>query len=84
MKQVVSFIRIPERVQPPPTCTGKVPRFSPGSVVPTTGAQSGRRRIEMNIFLTALGCKLNQAEIETMARQVEAAGHRLVLIPQEA
>jgi len=83
MKQVVSFTRIPEQVRPPPTCTGKVPRFSPGSVVPTTGAQSGRR-IEMNIFLTALGCKLNQAEIETMARQVEAAGHRLVLTPQEA
>ena len=42
------------------------------------------RRAKMNIFLTALGCKLNHAEIEAMARQIEAKGHRVVLAPQQA
>ena len=32
----------------------------------------------MRVHLTNLGCKLNQAEIERLGRQFEAAGHRLV------
>jgi len=34
--------------------------------------------ILMRVCFTHLGCKLNQAEIETMARRFTAAGHRLV------
>src|SRR5436305_12210657 len=32
----------------------------------------------MRVCFTHLGCKLNQAEIEAMARRFTAAGHRLV------
>jgi|CXWL01.1.fsa_nt_gi threonylcarbamoyladenosine tRNA methylthiotransferase MtaB len=32
----------------------------------------------MRVLITALGCKLNQAEIEALARQFRAAGHQLV------
>jgi threonylcarbamoyladenosine tRNA methylthiotransferase MtaB len=32
----------------------------------------------MRVHLTNLGCKLNQAEIERLGRQLEAAGHELV------
>ncbi|MFL6232384.1 MAG: tRNA (N(6)-L-threonylcarbamoyladenosine(37)-C(2))-methylthiotransferase MtaB [Thermoanaerobaculia bacterium] len=32
----------------------------------------------MRVHLTNLGCKLNQAEIERLGRQFEAAGHRVV------
>src|SRR3954447_15089627 len=32
----------------------------------------------MRVHLTPLGCKLNQAEIERLGRQFEAAGHRVV------
>jgi len=39
---------------------------------------------KMNVFLTALGCKLNQAEIEAMARRIEATGHQVVLTPRRA
>ena len=38
----------------------------------------------MNIFLDTIGCRLNQSEIETYARQFFAAGHKLVPIPDEA
>ncbi len=38
----------------------------------------------MNIYLTALGCKLNQAEIEALARQVAARGHTVVAHPAQA
>ncbi|MHB0858912.1 MAG: tRNA (N(6)-L-threonylcarbamoyladenosine(37)-C(2))-methylthiotransferase MtaB [Anaerolineae bacterium] len=38
----------------------------------------------MDIYLTALGCKLNQAEIEALARRAEALGHRVVGNPKEA
>ncbi|HFC11892.1 MAG TPA: hypothetical protein ENJ56_03535 [Anaerolineae bacterium] len=31
----------------------------------------------MKIFLDSIGCRLNQSEIETMARQLLAAGHQL-------
>jgi threonylcarbamoyladenosine tRNA methylthiotransferase MtaB len=32
----------------------------------------------MKIFLDTIGCRLNQSEIETMARQFRAAGHEIV------
>ena len=38
----------------------------------------------MKIFLDMIGCRLNQSEIEIMARQFTAAGHSLVGDPKEA
>ncbi|PIZ25238.1 MAG: hypothetical protein COY47_07070, partial [Chloroflexi bacterium CG_4_10_14_0_8_um_filter_57_5] len=38
----------------------------------------------MKIFLDTIGCRLNQAEIETMARQFRAAGHEIVATAAEA
>lgn len=38
----------------------------------------------MNVCFTHLGCKLNQAEIESLARDFLAAGHRVVGSPEEA
>jgi len=38
----------------------------------------------MRVCFTNLGCKLNQAEIEAMARDFAAAGHRVVASPAEA
>lgn len=38
----------------------------------------------MDVCLTNLGCKLNQAEIERMARDFVASGHRVVATPEEA
>ena len=38
----------------------------------------------MNYYLTALGCKLNRAEIESLAREIEARGHRVVTDAQDA
>ena len=38
----------------------------------------------MNVFLDTIGCRLNQSEIETYARQFTAAGHVLVSSPAEA
>jgi threonylcarbamoyladenosine tRNA methylthiotransferase MtaB len=38
----------------------------------------------MKIALDSLGCKLNQAEIETLARQFAGAGYELVASPAEA
>jgi len=38
----------------------------------------------MNIYLDMIGCRLNQSEIEIMARQFSAAGHTLVADPGEA
>ncbi|MEA3407877.1 MAG: tRNA (N(6)-L-threonylcarbamoyladenosine(37)-C(2))-methylthiotransferase MtaB [Chloroflexota bacterium] len=35
-------------------------------------------------YLTSLGCKLNQAEIEFLSRRVEALGHEVVADPQKA
>src|SRR5512142_2137605 len=32
----------------------------------------------MKIYLDTVGCRLNQAEIETMGRQFRAAGHEIV------
>ena len=38
----------------------------------------------MKIFLDTIGCRLNQAEIETLARQFREAGHDIVAAPTEA
>ncbi|MBC8331580.1 MAG: tRNA (N(6)-L-threonylcarbamoyladenosine(37)-C(2))-methylthiotransferase MtaB [Anaerolineae bacterium] len=38
----------------------------------------------MKIYLNTIGCRLNQSEIETYARQFRAAGHTLVSDPAEA
>ncbi|MDK1117487.1 MAG: tRNA (N(6)-L-threonylcarbamoyladenosine(37)-C(2))-methylthiotransferase MtaB [Anaerolineae bacterium] len=38
----------------------------------------------MKIYLDTVGCRLNQAEIETMARQFRAAGHDIVPLANEA
>ncbi|MBI1855847.1 MAG: tRNA (N(6)-L-threonylcarbamoyladenosine(37)-C(2))-methylthiotransferase MtaB, partial [Chloroflexi bacterium] len=38
----------------------------------------------MKVFLDTLGCKLNQSEIETMARQFRAAGHEIVASAESA
>lgn len=38
----------------------------------------------MKVFLDSIGCRLNQSEIETMARQLLAAGHEIVAQPEDA
>lgn len=38
----------------------------------------------MRVALSHVGCKLNQAELEALAREFEAAGHSLVATPEEA
>lgn len=38
----------------------------------------------MKIYLDTIGCRLNQAEIEQMARQFRAQGHSIVAQPAEA
>jgi threonylcarbamoyladenosine tRNA methylthiotransferase MtaB len=38
----------------------------------------------MKIYLDTIGCRLNQAEIETYARQFRFAGHELVSTPTQA
>ncbi len=38
----------------------------------------------MKVYLDTLGCRLNQSEIERMAREFRAAGHTLVADPAEA
>lgn len=38
----------------------------------------------MKIYLDTIGCRLNQSEIESFARQFQAAGHTLVPVPNEA
>jgi threonylcarbamoyladenosine tRNA methylthiotransferase MtaB len=38
----------------------------------------------MKIFLDTIGCRLNQAEIESMARQFRRAGHEIVATAKEA
>ncbi len=38
----------------------------------------------MKIFLDTIGCRLNQAEIESLARQFRAAGHAVVATAAEA
>jgi len=38
----------------------------------------------MNVYLHSLGCRLNQSEVETLARQFVAAGHLVVGDPAQA
>jgi len=39
---------------------------------------------ETRFFLTTLGCRLNEAEVETWSRQIESQGDRVVRAPEEA
>ena len=39
---------------------------------------------EMKVYLDTIGCRLNQSEIESMARQFRAAGHEIVASADEA
>jgi threonylcarbamoyladenosine tRNA methylthiotransferase MtaB len=38
----------------------------------------------MKVYLDTIGCRLNQSEIETMARQFRSAGHEIVASPDRA
>ena len=38
----------------------------------------------MKVYLDSIGCRLNQGEIETMARQLLATGHEIVGDPAQA
>ncbi|HLU65381.1 MAG TPA: tRNA (N(6)-L-threonylcarbamoyladenosine(37)-C(2))-methylthiotransferase MtaB, partial [Kofleriaceae bacterium] len=38
----------------------------------------------MNVFLTSLGCRLNEAEVEGWARALRAGGHAVVAAPDQA
>jgi threonylcarbamoyladenosine tRNA methylthiotransferase MtaB len=38
----------------------------------------------MKIYLDTIGCRLNQSEIESMARQFRAVGHEIVAAPEQA
>jgi threonylcarbamoyladenosine tRNA methylthiotransferase MtaB len=38
----------------------------------------------MNVYLETLGCRLNYSEIESLGRELVAAGHRVVDAPQQA
>lgn len=38
----------------------------------------------MKVFLNMVGCRLNQSEIETFARQFRSAGHTIVAVPEDA
>ncbi|HEX9029065.1 MAG TPA: hypothetical protein VF823_07815, partial [Anaerolineales bacterium] len=38
----------------------------------------------MKVYLDTIGCRLNQSEIETFARQLRHAGHTLVDQPSQA
>jgi len=38
----------------------------------------------MKVYLDTIGCRLNQSEIETMARQFRAAGHEIVATADDA
>lgn len=38
----------------------------------------------MKVHLRMLGCRLNQAEIDAMARQLQGQGHEIVATPEEA
>ncbi|MEA3351253.1 MAG: MiaB/RimO family radical SAM methylthiotransferase [Chloroflexota bacterium] len=38
----------------------------------------------MKVYLDTVGCRLNQSEIETYAREFRAAGHSIVAVPAEA
>jgi threonylcarbamoyladenosine tRNA methylthiotransferase MtaB len=38
----------------------------------------------MKIYLDTIGCRLNQSEIESMARQFRAAGHEIVALAEHA
>jgi threonylcarbamoyladenosine tRNA methylthiotransferase MtaB len=40
--------------------------------------------VSASVYLTQLGCRLNEAEVESWARSFRAAGHRVVASPERA
>ena len=48
------------------------------------GAALDAGAADVNVFLTALGCRLNEAEVEAWARSFRAAGHAVVASPASA
>jgi len=40
--------------------------------------------VSASVYLTQLGCRLNEAEVESWARSFQAAGHRVVASPERA
>jgi len=40
--------------------------------------------VTASVYLTQLGCRLNEAEVESWARSFQAAGHRVVASPERA
>jgi len=40
--------------------------------------------LKVKVYLASLGCKLNQSEVERMARELSTLGHRVVLDPADA
>jgi threonylcarbamoyladenosine tRNA methylthiotransferase MtaB len=40
--------------------------------------------VSASVYLTQLGCRLNEAEVESWARSFQAAGHRVVASPDRA
>ena len=66
----------------PGTCTrGKC---APGASAATNAQSYSTTKIMMKIYLDTIGCRLNQSEIETMARGFRAGGHEIVASPDEA
>ena len=49
-----------------------------GAIDARAGPYRGYNKRLMRVFLSNLGCKLNQAELEQLGRQFLAAGHQLV------
>jgi threonylcarbamoyladenosine tRNA methylthiotransferase MtaB len=55
-----------------------------GSRPVPSNIENRRSITAMKIYLDTIGCRLNQSEIETMARQFRAAGHEIVASPEGA
>ena len=48
------------------------------------GARSIGRVLKVKVYVTSLGCKLNQSEVENFARELNAAGHQVVSDPGDS
>ena len=46
--------------------------------------RSMRYNVPMKVYLSSIGCRLNQSEIETIGRQLLAQGHEIVTDPNQA
>lgn len=54
------------------------PAVAVSSATGSCNSRASRYNTAVRVFLTNLGCKLNQAELERLAYQLRAAGHRIV------